>query len=56
MNRPTFSSEYLEQQKILHQNLNYGVASLSFAPIIADFIRQSGVNSISDYGAVKNYT
>ena len=53
MNRPTITSEYLEQQKILHQNPNYGVASLSFAPIIADFIRQTGVNSISDYGAGK---
>ena len=53
MNRPTISPEYLEQQKILHQNPNYGVASLSFAPIIDDFIRQTGVNSISDYGAGK---
>jgi len=53
MNRSTISSEYLEQQKILHQNPNYGVASLSFAPIVADFIRQTGVHSVSDYGAGK---
>jgi hypothetical protein len=49
----TITSEYLEQQKILHQNPNYGVASLSFAPIIADLIKQIGVRSVSDYGAGK---
>lgn len=53
MNKSTISSEYLEQQKILHQNPDYGVASLSFAPIVADFIRQTGVQSVSDYGAGK---
>jgi hypothetical protein len=53
MKRSTISSEYLEQQKILHQNPNYGVASLSFAPIVADFICQTGVHSVSDYGAGK---
>lgn len=52
-NRPTISAEYLEEQKILHKNPNYGVASLSFAPIVADFIRQTGVQSVSDYGAGK---
>ena len=53
MNRPTISQEYLEQQQALHQNPNYGIASLSFAPIVADFIRQTGVRSVSDYGAGK---
>jgi hypothetical protein len=53
MNRSTISSEYLQQQKMLHENPNYGVASLSFAPIVADFIRQTGVQSVSDYGAGK---
>jgi hypothetical protein len=53
MSRSTISSEYLKQQKILHQNPNYGVASLHFAPIVADFIRQTGVQSICDYGAGK---
>jgi len=37
VNRSTISADYLEQQKILHQNPKYGVASLSFAPIVADF-------------------
>lgn len=53
MIRSTISAEYLEQQKLLHQNPNYGVASLSFAPIVADFINQTGVRSVSDYGAGK---
>jgi len=53
MSRETISQEYLDQQKLLHQNPNYGVASLEFAPIIADLIRQIGVQSISDYGAGK---
>lgn len=53
MSRSTISDEYLVQQQILHQNPNYGVASLSFAPIVADFIRQTGICSVSDYGAGK---
>jgi hypothetical protein len=53
MTRLTISDEYLNQQKLLHQNPNYGVASLSFAPIVADLIRQTGLKTISDYGAGK---
>jgi hypothetical protein len=53
MDRTTISAEYLAQQKLLHDNLNYGIASLSFAPIVADFIRQTGVRTVSDYGAGK---
>ena len=54
MNRYTISSEYLEQQKILHQNPNY--VSLSFVTIVADLMRQTGVKSVSDYGAGKKLT
>lgn len=53
MTRATISEDYLNQQKLLHQNPHYGVASLSFAPIVADLIRQTGLKSISDYGAGK---
>lgn len=53
MSRSTISDEYLAQQQILHKNPNYGIASLSFAPIVADFIRQTGIRSVSDYGAGK---
>ena len=49
----TISVDYLEQQRKLHENPNYGVASLSFAPIVADVMRQTGCKSVSDYGAGK---
>jgi len=37
VNTSTISAGYQEQQKILHQNTHYGIASPSFAPIVADF-------------------
>ena len=49
----TISVEYLEQQKQLHQNPNYGVASLQYAPLVIQLANQSGAKSISDYGAGK---
>jgi hypothetical protein len=49
----TISKEYLTLQSTLHQNPNYGVASLHFAPIVADLMAQTGCKSISDYGAGK---
>jgi len=53
MNSQTISDEYLKLQQELHQNPNYGVASLSFAPIVADLIREANAQSVSDYGAGK---
>jgi len=53
MSQDTISEEYLAMQKQLHQNPQYGVASLSFAPIVADLIRQTNAQSVSDYGAGK---
>ena len=47
------SNDYLDMQIELHKNINYGVASLSFAPIVANFVRVLGIKSISDYGAGK---
>lgn len=49
----TISPEYLAQQKELHKNPNYGVASLQYAPIVLDIVNQTGLNEISDYGAGK---
>ena len=49
----TYSSQYLEKQIELHRNDNYGVASLGFAPIVAEFIKNLNIKSISDYGAGK---
>lgn len=55
MNKPikTISSEYLEEQQRLHQNPNYGVASLKFAPIVADIIKKQKIKTLTDYGAGK---
>ena len=53
MQTQTITEEYRKLQQELHQNPNYGVASLAFAPLVADLIRQTGVKSVSDYGAGK---
>jgi hypothetical protein len=49
----TITELYREEQRLLHQNPNYGVASLSFAPLVANIIKQTGCKSVSDYGAGK---
>lgn len=49
----TISDEYRKLQQDLHRNPNYGIASLAFAPLVANVIRQTNVRSISDYGAGK---
>ena len=45
--------DYLAQQQKLHENPEYGIASLAFAPIVAQLIRDNGWQSVSDYGAGK---
>jgi hypothetical protein len=47
------TEEYRKLQQELHQNPNYGVASLHFAPIVANIIKDLKVESLSDYGAGK---
>lgn len=49
----TITEEYRQQQMELHKNPNYGIASLTFAPIVADLIRMFSFKSVSDYGAGK---
>ncbi|MGQ0545927.1 MAG: hypothetical protein ACT4P3_11440 [Betaproteobacteria bacterium] len=49
----TITEEYRRLQQELHKNPNYGVASLHFAPLVADLIRGTKVASVSDYGAGK---
>ena len=49
----TISDDYRNAQKKLHENPNYGVASLQYAPIVKEVIQQIGAKSISDYGAGK---
>jgi hypothetical protein len=47
------SEEYRQQQKELHKNPHYGVASVVFAPVVAKAIKQYGITEILDYGAGK---
>jgi hypothetical protein len=49
----TITEGYRKLQQELHQNPNYGVASLHFAPIVAEIIKKTGVKSVADYGAGK---
>jgi hypothetical protein len=51
--RTTISANYLAQQHELHKNPNYGVASIGYAPIVKQLLDQTGIKSISDYGAGK---
>lgn len=53
MTELTISEEYRKMQQELHENPNYGIASLSFAPIVAELIRKAKIQSVSDYGAGK---
>ena len=49
----TITEEYRRLQQELHKNPNYGVASLTFVPLVAKVIRETGAASVSDYGAGK---
>jgi hypothetical protein len=49
----TITDDYLRQQQELHRNPDYGVASLHFAPLVADIMRINKIGSVSDYGAGK---
>jgi hypothetical protein len=53
MSRHTISEDYLNLQKELHLNPNYGIASLEFAPLIAQIAKQTNIETLSDYGAGK---
>jgi hypothetical protein len=47
------STEYLELQKKLHKNPNYGLASAQYANLIKKIFLDNNFVSISDYGAGK---
>lgn len=53
MTTATISDEYRVEQQKLHENPKYGVASLSFAPIVKSLLRLGNCASLSDYGAGK---
>lgn len=50
---PVISNEYLCEQTRLHQDINYGVASVLFAPVVAQFMKRKQLTSLTDYGAGK---
>lgn len=49
----TISEDYRAEQQKLHKNPKYGVASLSFAPVVRSLLRLGKCTSLSDYGAGK---
>lgn len=44
---------YRKQQQVLHENPNYGVMSIQFAPMVKQVIEEFKLQSLSDYGAGK---
>lgn len=47
------SDDYRRQQEQLHTNPNYGVASVGFAPLVAQVLDAFGARALLDYGAGK---
>jgi hypothetical protein len=47
------SEDYRKMQQKLHENPNYGVASVQFAPTVAKILQQFKINELLDYGAGK---
>ena len=47
------SEEYRRMQQQLHENPAYGVASVSYAPLVAEVIAATGATELLDYGAGK---
>ncbi len=47
------TEEYRRQQEKLHQNPDYGVASVQFAPLVTKILNQTGARTLLDYGAGK---
>ena len=47
------SEEYRRLQQQLHQNPDYGVASVHYAPLVAQVIEAVGAHELLDYGAGK---
>ncbi len=47
------SEDYRRLQEELHKNPNYGVASLEYAPLVAQIMDAMGTREVLDYGAGK---
>jgi hypothetical protein len=55
MNKPPslISEDYRKMQQQLHQNPHYGVASVEYAPLVAEVMQKLGTRELLDYGAGK---
>jgi hypothetical protein len=47
------SEQYREQQRALHERADYGVASVHYAPLVAQALEHAGLDELLDYGAGK---
>ena len=47
------TEDYRRMQQELHRNPNYGVASVEYAPLVADVMQKAGTRELLDYGAGK---
>lgn len=53
MSAVLISDEYRKQQEQLHENPNYGVASLQYAPIVSEICNTLEVQHLLDWGCGK---
>ena len=53
MSKPLISESYRAQQQNLHTNPAYGVASVKFAPLVAQLMKDKNFREVLDYGAGK---
>lgn len=49
----TITPQYLEEQKRLHENPHYGIASIGFAELVGGIISHLSPRTMTDYGAGK---
>jgi hypothetical protein len=50
---PLISEDYRRLQSTLHENPDYGVASVQYAPMVAELVRRHQARELLDYGAGK---
>jgi len=57
MNNPAgealITADYLQMQQKLHENPDYGTASVYYAPLVAEVLNMVGADELLDYGAGK---
>src|SRR6476661_3688775 len=53
MEAQLITEEYREMQRDLHRNPEYGVASVQYAPMVAEVMEAVGTRELLDYGAGK---